>query len=380
MRLPEPPRYGDASLGELVPSLLAGLGVEGEANALDLPEARRVCLLLIDGLGAGALRSHADTAPFLASLGGRRITSGFPSTTAVSLTSLGTGLAPGQHGVVGYRTANPADPGGTLSSLRWDASKVDPMEWQPHMTAFERAVEAGVAVALATPQAFGGTGLTVAGMRGAEHLPAESTGERIAAAAAWLGSSPLPALAYVYLGDLDATGHRSGCRSLAWLAELGQLDQAAETLAALVPAGTALYVTADHGMLDIDPASRLDVDHPDFADLLDGVELFTGEPRARYLHTAAGARDDVVAAWRETVGARGWVLSRDEAEAAGWFGDEIDARVRERIGDVVVAAGADLAVVASEREPRESALIGMHGSLTPSELEVPLLHLLPEER
>lgn len=380
MRLPDPPRYRDASLSDLVPALLAGLGVGAEANTLDLPEAQRTCLLLIDGLGHDALRRHGETAPFLSSLAGRRITSGFPSTTSVSLTSLGTGLCPGEHGVLGYRTAIPADPGGTLSTLRWDLSVVDPLDWQPHATAFERAVTAGVAVGLATPKAFLGTGLTVAGMRGAEHLPGESTGERIAAAAGWLAHTDAPALAYVYLGDLDATGHRSGCRSLAWLAELGQLDQAAETLAALLPAGTSLYVTSDHGMLDVANDRRIDVDAPEYAHLLDGVRLFTGEPRARYLHVRDGALDDVLWAWREALGIRAWVLSRDEAEAAGWFGDVLAARVRERVGDVVVACAEGLAIVACVREPLEATLVGMHGSLTAIELEVPLLQLLPEDR
>jgi hypothetical protein len=44
-----------------------------------------------------------------------------------------------------------------------------------------------------------------------------------------------------------------------------------------------------------------------------------------------------------------------------------------RIGDVVVATAGSLAIVATRAEPRESALTGMHGSLTPSEQLVPAL-------
>ena len=50
------------------------------------------------------------------------------------MTSLGTGLPPGQHGVVGFTSRIP----GTdrlLDALRWDAN-VDPREWQSHDTAF----------------------------------------------------------------------------------------------------------------------------------------------------------------------------------------------------------------------------------------------------
>jgi hypothetical protein len=66
------------------------------------------------------------------------------------------------------------------------------------------------------------------------------------------------------------------------------------------------------------------------------------------------------------------VLPRDEAIKEGWFGP-VDARMVDRIGDVVVAAAGSLAVVASKAEPGESALVAVHGSLTPSEQLVPAL-------
>ena len=57
-----------------------------------------------------------------------------PSTTATSLTSLGTGLPPGAHGLVGFTSRVPGT-GKLLNALFWDTD-VDPIEWQPHPTAF----------------------------------------------------------------------------------------------------------------------------------------------------------------------------------------------------------------------------------------------------
>ncbi|HVE26826.1 MAG TPA: alkaline phosphatase family protein, partial [Sporichthya sp.] len=113
--------YGSAALPDLLPSVLGELGVPGEAGplALDLPS--RVAVLLIDGLGLNLLRSHAAQAPYLSSLlpDARTLAVGFPSTTATSLTSLGTGLPPGAHGVMGLSMRGP---GGTvLNALQWDA-------------------------------------------------------------------------------------------------------------------------------------------------------------------------------------------------------------------------------------------------------------------
>lgn len=48
-----------------------------------------------------------------------------------------------------------------------------------------------------------------------------------------------------------------------------------------------------------------------------------------------------------------------------------------RIGDVVAAARDDVAVIASRSEPGESAMIGLHGSMTPVEQLVPLLEVRP---
>ena len=74
----------------------------GVANGLALPPVRVAGLLLVDGLGARLLQRYAADAPFLSSLpDAGPLTAGFPSSTATSLTSLGTGTPPGHHGMVG---------------------------------------------------------------------------------------------------------------------------------------------------------------------------------------------------------------------------------------------------------------------------------------
>jgi len=56
----------------------------------------------------------------------------------------------------------------------------------------------------------------------------------------------------------------------------------------------------------------------------------------------------------------------------------VEDRVRDRIGDVVVAARTDIAVVRSAVRSRLAPLIGHHGSLTPAEQLVPLLVFSPD--
>lgn len=363
------PGYGKNTLADLSESLLGSLGVPGAANVLGLPQVSRVCLLVVDGLGWDLLRTHPSAAPFLSGLAetGCWLTAGFPATTVTSLGSLGTALPPGQHGLLGYQVRVP-ETGRLLNALRWD-NAVDPVEWQPGTTIFERAAAAGVAAFRVASGAFRQSGLSVAAMRGADYRSAETPGALVARAAEAVAEQPR-ALAMVYTGDLDATGHAWGCKSAAWRYQLAHVDRLAEQLADALPGGTALHVTADHGMVDVSAGRRTDADAE--AGLRAGVAVLGGEPRARHVYARPGAAAEVLAAWRDTLGDSAWVVSRAEAIAAGWFGP-VYPRLTDRIGDVVAAARGESAVVATVREPRESALVGMHGSLTAGDQKVPLV-------
>jgi Type I phosphodiesterase / nucleotide pyrophosphatase len=368
-----PPPYGSGTLPDLACSLLASLRVTGEPNVLGLPAAERVCLLVVDGLGWELLRESPAAAPFLSELAatGGPISAGFPSTSVTSLTSLGTGKPPGGHGMLGYEVARPGE-GKLLNGVRWDP-EVDPLTWQPTPTIFQRAAAAGVHASYVAATAFRGSGFTTAFARGADYRGANSLGELAARTQEALRSGVGDrSLAVVYHGHLDATGHAYGIDSNAWRYELAHVDKLAEQLATGLPEGSVFYVTADHGMVDVGPDDRIDVDK--IPALREGVALLGGEPRARHVYAVPGAAADVLAAWREVLGNRVCVLAREEAIAQGWFG-EVAAGFEPRIGDVVAAPYGPAAVLATKARPLESSLIGMHGSLTQDEQLIPLLTL-----
>ncbi|MGP8000415.1 MAG: alkaline phosphatase family protein [Streptosporangiaceae bacterium] len=363
------PNYGTGSLPDLARSLLAALGVNGTPNPLALPPSPRVCLLIVDGLGWELLREHPAAAPFLSELAytGRALTAGFPATTVTSLTSLGTGLPPGEHGMLGYQVAVPgADR--LLNGLRWD-ERVDPLSWQPSPSIYQQAEAAGVAAYRVAARALEKTGFSAAAMRGASYRAADSMGALVAQAVAALSAADR-CLVTVYHAELDGTGHAFGSQSDAWFYQLAHVDKLAEQLAGALPRGTTMYITADHGMVDSAPEEKIDVD--ELPVLRDGVALLGGEPRARHVYAVPGAAADVLIGWQETIGSRAWVVTRNEAIEAGWFG-QVDPRFVARIGDVVAAPAGSWAIVASKAERLESSLIGMHGSLTPGDQFVPML-------
>ena len=372
-----------ASLADVVPSLLAGLGVAGFANALQLTPTHGACLLLVDGLGWLALQEHSADAPFLSSLaaGQEPITAGFPATTAAGVATIGTGMPAGQHGIVGFSFAVPE--GGLINALSWHTHggghRVDlrerfvPEEIQPRPTALERAAAAGVQVVLAVPEVHRGSGLNRAALRGGEmkgvHALGDLAGNVLAALSAASGGAR--AFCYAYHGDLDLLGHVYGVGSLPWRLQLGHVDRLAASIADGLPRGVRLVVIADHGMVTVPEESRLDFDTEPA--LQAGVRLLGGDARARYVYTEPGAANDVLATWRDVIEDRAWILTRDEAIAAGWFGPLVENHIRDRIGNIIVAARTEFAVIRSQATPKLSGLIGHHGSLTPDEQLIPAL-------
>jgi hypothetical protein len=369
------PSYGESSLADLSSSILASLTGSEEGNVLGLPETSRACLLIIDGLGLELLRAHQAAAPFLSELAfnSRPLTSGFPSTTVTSLGSIGTGLPPAAHGMLGYQVEIP----GTrrlLNGLNWP-KEVDPVGWQPRPTIFEQAFAAGIASAYIAPRAYEKSGLSIAALRGPEFKGADSLGTLAARTADALAESDATLVA-AYHGDLDSTGHVYGASSQAWEFQLSHVDRLVEHLASALPSGTVLYVTADHGMVNVGPDDKVDADADGPTSVLrEGVALLGGEPRARHVYAQPGAAADVLATWREVLGERAWVASREEAVMEGWLGPPgvIDEAMAARIGDVVAACAGTTAVIASKSEKLQSSLFGMHGSLTAAEQLVPML-------
>jgi predicted AlkP superfamily pyrophosphatase or phosphodiesterase len=361
-----------------VPSLLSSLGVGGFANPLAIEAASRVCFLLVDGLGWELLRANQGAAPFMNSITRAPLTAGFPATTAASLSSLGLGVTPGEHGLIGYTMALPGH-SRAFNTLTWALygigprvsllEEVVPETFQPLPTLAERAAAASLPIHHLGPGFHEWSGLTRAIGRGERFHPANSL-EAVGDGALRLLNAPRT-FVFGYHPRLDAAGHVNGVASQAWKDELVAVDHGVRLLAEQLPPDTLLVISGDHGMVDLRPEERLDLaDHPD---LKVGVRMLSGEARARYVSTEPGATADVVSAWRSKLGDRMWVWTKDEAIAIGIFGPQVSDRARERIGDIVAAAYGRVGIVERNVDPAQARLIGHHGSLTPAEQLVPLL-------
>jgi hypothetical protein len=371
-----PPAYASGSLAAVLPAVGRSLGAQAYTTAPDLglPPASRAVVMLVDGLGYEQLQRRGGHAPFLRGHlpTALPLDSGFPSTTATSMGSFGTGLPPGSHGLVGYEVLVPGEER-IVNQLSWERGP-DPRRWQPEPTVFERLAPEGVRATMVGPGFFEGSGLTTAALRGASFRAGSTLAQRVDAAVSAVRESAR-ALVYLYWGDLDKVGHVHGVSSYEWSDELESVDRAVAELTARVPADTAVHVTADHGMVTVPHAGRLDLALE--RELLAGVRLVGGEPRSTQLYCVSGAAGEVADRWRARLGDAAWVASRDELVDGGWFGTTRPA-VLPRIGDVVVSMLGDGAVVDSERmRPQVLRLVGLHGSVTTAERAVPLVSIAP---
>jgi hypothetical protein len=365
------------SICDVLPAAAALLSVSGAQDALGVTDwvgdVRRVVVVLVDGMGWHLLPALTADAPLLASVlagdAGRldELFCTFPSTTPTSLASLSTGVAPGEHGILGFTVKLP-DTDRVLNHIFW---RDDPpaAQWQPVPTWFERLQQAGVDAGAVLPAAFLGTGLTAAVYRGAQLHPANSDDDYAQLVVDQLHATP--GFLYAYIADLDTAAHLFGIESPQWHAAAVRVEALLTRLVDALPSDAALLITADHGGLNVPAQARIDLD----ADprLQAGVRAVAGDPRVRYLHTEPGAAPAVIDAWSELLDGRAEVRSRDDAVAAGLFGP-VRSDHLARIGDVVVTCTGDTAVFATGHEPPEVAqLIGFHGAATPAELAIPLI-------
>lgn len=359
------------NLAALSNSIFASLNLAGATNDLEIEinsEARE-CLLLIDGMGADLISKYGSEFPIFKELNSlSNLDSHFPSTTATNLSSLGTGTLPGVHGMLGYtvRVPRSGEPGRLLNSLKWD-ERVDPVIWQSVPTLFERAAAEGISVSHIAAKRYEGSGFTQAALRGAQYLGANQIEDIIQNTVEAM--KPASSFSYVYINHLDAAGHDDGVGSEKWLIALATVSELITGLRDRLPKGTRLWVTADHGMINVGEKIVLGQEN----NLMENVTLVGGEPRARHIYLREGATAETAANWREFLGDKADVFSRDEVISAKLFGPEVSLDSRERMGDLIAIAKGEMILVDPSRIKEESKMVGHHGGLERSEVAIPLL-------
>jgi hypothetical protein len=360
---PRIPDYGGPCLTGLIPSLLGPAGTGSLPPWFPEPArgATSVVLFVVDGLGWNQLLERPGLAPTMEAMQGGPIDAVAPTTTATSLTSIVTGLTPGEHGVVGYRVAMHGE---ILNVLRWttpagDArARIDPHDVQHHRAFL------GEKVPVVGRREFEGSGFTRAHLDGTRIV-----GYRVASSIAVEVSQLVKdgeRFVYVYYDGVDKVAHEYGFGPH-YDAEVRAADRLVAEVLGVVSEETVVVVTADHGQVHVGSAI---VEPP--PGVLNGVRLQSGEGRFRWYHTRPGAASDVAAAATAAFGPQAWVAGVEQVLDEHWLGPYVTDAARGRLGDVAIVARAPVSF-ADPADTGPVELVCRHGSLTPDEVLVPLL-------
>jgi len=359
-------------LSQVTPSIFSSLGLESAVDHLAVGQSPmgRELLFLIDGFGFDTLATYADAMPTMSRMFNHgRIQTAFPSTTATSLATLTTGELPGAHGMLGYTVQVPRSGGRLLNALKWD-ERVDPENWQPIETLFQRAAAAGINVTHVAAKRYENSGFTRAVFRGAQYKGANLVADLISETK--LALHKAPSFVYLYVNDLDTAGHSDGVGSEKWIAALSMIDQMVSQLMKEVPKGTRIWVTSDHGMINVQEKIVIGLDNP----LMQGVSVVAGEPRARHLYLDSDsptARAETASLWQEYLQDKALVLTREQAISSNLFGSEVSADALDRMGEVIAIARGGLVLLDADRVEKEGAMVGHHGADSDIESQVGLL-------
>jgi hypothetical protein len=401
------PAYGGRSLANLASGIgrsvggatVDGIPLPGLAPELDPFDGRRpegpVVVLLVDGLGWTALRGSAarePSGPASRWVGrARALTSVFPTTTTVALTSLSSGAAPGQHGVVGHRVFLPRYDT-VVEFLRMSPLGVSAPEtlvgpdWTPSsVSAVPSIFRRGIRTVAVSRDRYEGSGFTRLLYDGAEFAAYVNRSDFAVVLAQVLGRPNPPPLVFAYWDALDIGEHVRGP-----LPELVDLElEGMDTLLSFVsrrldpPTArrTTVLITGDHGQVPMSPDHQLVADRdPELLGHLSHPP--SGDRRATYF----SARPGHLPALREALESRrpagSHLLEMPEALDGGLYGPPpFHPEIRERLGDLLLLmpspGGVSYTVPGSR--PRGHPMRGAHGGLEPPELLVPLIAgYLPE--
>ena len=363
------PAYGGACLDSLYPALSSAPGQRPAWLPAALRRAGQVVLLVLDGLGWLQLFARKQLAPSLGRFEGGPISSVAPTTTATALSSLALGMSPADHGIVGYKfPVNGPTGREVLNVLRWTTRSGDARTFLPPSDVQPLPAFGGSKVPVVSRADFSGSGFTQAHQQGGREVP-------------WVVSSSLPELVrrlvaegepfvYAYYDGIDKVAHASGLGDL-YAAELAFVDRMVADLVEVLPVGSALAVTADHGQVDVGPRAGFVV--PEVADK---TELMSGEPRFRWLHSRPGCSDALLDRALSHYADEAWVATRDDVLATGVFGSMPSDQACARLGDVVLVPFGSNAYL-DPHDTGDARLICRHGGLSAEELLVPLLGFAP---
>ena len=393
------PNYAGGSIANVPATVAQMLGVQLEGlpalpSAMwePLGEVKRVVLLTLDGFGWNLFQARQDlvTAVSQRATITNQLTSIFPSTTVAALSSLWTGSAPAQHGLVGLKLFFPefAVSAGLLdfSPLFYKAydalvdAGLNPETFLQHPGVGEQLGKEGIPTYAFKGKEIVNSVLSKMHGRGVtESFGVVSFADMLVQMRELLDKRAGEQLFInAYWPSIDSISHYHTWQGTAVSAEVRAIFNQLqvdffESLTDAARQDTAFFIVADHGQ-ELTPLSHQIFlsDHPELEKML--FMRPTGEPRVVYLYTKHGCHEAAIDYINTKLGHAMTAVASQDALAAGLFGPEPFAtNVADRFGDVVAIMLGGYTLFSEAERPKAHRMIGRHGGMTHAEMQVPWL-------
>lgn len=379
------PDYTGASLVNLMTSLRGALGAPPTdypetslLPAAELRSARRIVLLLIDGLGHDFLLRQPPESVLRRHLRGR-LDSVFPTTTAAAITTLATGVGPQQHAITGWflwlRELGMVT---SILPFRSRAGSLDlahaGLSVQSLLGAPPLFAEIGCSAVVLSPARIVDSAFSRASTGPARRIGHHDLDDLFMRMTALATAVDGPEFIYAYWPEFDSLAHVKGVSGVEPQQHFERLDRACgEFLDRIAGSDTCVLITADHGFIDTGPGHYLHLaDHPDLAACL-RLPL-CGEPRAAYCYVRPDRANAFERYAAEVLGDYCDCVASGELIDRGLFGlGAAHPELAARVGDYVLLMKGRHVIKDYVAGEKPFFFAGVHSGLSEAELRVPLV-------
>ncbi len=333
--------------------------------------------VLVDGLGWRLLHDLDPSASgFLAAAATGPMHALFPSTTAVVLTSLATACHPATHGITGWWTHFP-DLGVTAEVLPFvERFSKRPMadfggsiaQAFPIPSILPRFVHRPLVV---TRDYIVGSGYSRYWSGDCAGVAYEGIANGVDRVLDQLAHAQEPTYTHLYLNQLDALCHERGIGDPDVATLFLEIDRELARLHAGLGGRARLVISSDHGHVDRQIARSIERDDP-LMELLSCPP--SGEPRVPVFHVQPGRERAFAERFHELHGDLFALLPTSQVEELGLLGPEpLSARARAGFGDFIALGPGANTIHYGPLTPHAHPRAGVHGGMTPEEMEIPLV-------
>lgn len=361
-----------------------------------------IVLFFIDGFGWHFFEKFKDRSPFLSQIERKgivsKLTSQFPSTTAPHVTCINTGLTTSESGIYEWfyyeplvdRVITPLlfSYAGDHVSGTLKESGISFEKFYPTHTIYEKLNSDGIISYVMQNTAISHSPYSMAMLRGSFSLPYTSINGALKTLKDLINQRVRnKRYIFLYFGDIDSAGHRHGIHSHQfedaitsfWKQMEGMFCESLQ----LNERKIACLITADHGMVDINPKKTfyLNQEFPE-------IERFLKQNKKGELIVPAGScrdfflhiQDDRLLESHEIVQEilqeKAKVVFTEDLIRNNFFGATSPSEdFLKRVGNLVILPREGECVWWYKKHRFEQHFFGAHGGLTKHEMEIPFLFL-----